>query len=584
MEPIDTSPIDSPRPQSKRWVKRPTSTKPRKVDLELQRIKSLAVVSVLNKAFHQEGQESPSPPPIARQQSSSSIDKMEFRMLRSQSSTTSLRLEDPPRSRPRSQTLNFTRKLKQEELDRIEADLLEMFAIVLREAEAHAMCKSSNKKDQPPPSSPSSPLSSISTISTAENELAERYRVLENLYSASTERLEIASKQQASQERQQVQRDQTTQRTLTACLEQKELESVKVRTLSELVLKQEQLIRQLESNLDTMRLENAQLQLVAGEDGLRRLEEARASMAELALGVDGLSLATQDHTDQLANLQAALGTSQERTECDLKRSEILSQECGAQRHDLDDKLISLMRQLADRDQLIKNYQTRAFIENSNSWPPRRNSAPHFVRAQKREQDRRISLVPTEKEDLEDDDGCTIQTEQSSYSSISLSGSGIPRPPDGPIQQGRRRSSAQDNNRRSYIARWAGGGSVNGSMIPPPAPPPTDPLPPIPAETITVSRSVLPRPVSVDNYARDEPIDTYREFTEQLQARFGISKEIDELRVWQSSDLEALQKQVSSRWKDDPESRINDPRRHSTMTISSKESPAFWRGMKKKLGV
>ncbi|KAI9025176.1 hypothetical protein CLU79DRAFT_744411 [Phycomyces nitens] len=526
MDPIDTSPIDSPRPQSKIWHKRPLSAKPRKVDLELQRIKSLAVVSVLNKAFHQDGQECTSPPPISRQQSSSSIDKMEFRMLKSQSSTTSLR-EDLPRSRPRAQTLTFTKRLKKEELDRMEADLLEMFAVILREADAHAMCK-------------------VVKQNLPESELAERYRVLEDLYSSSTERLEIASRQQASHEKQQVQRDQSTQRTLTACLEQKELESVKVRTLSELVLKQEQLIRQLESNLEAMQLENAQLQLIIGQEGMENLHQARASMVQLAQDVDGLSLASKDHTDQLADLWTVLDTSLERTEWDMKRSNLLSQECSTQRHDIDEKLVFLMAQL--------------------------NSAPHFVPQQ---QDRRPSLAPTEK-DLEDDDGCTVQTEQSSYSSASLSGSGIPRPPDGPSQQSRRRSSAQE--RRSYIARWAGG------AIPPPAPPPTDPLPPIPAETMIVSRSVLPRPVSVDNYARDEPVDTYREFTEQLQARFGISKEIDELRVWQASDLEALQKQVEARWKDDPESRINDPRRHSSITISSKDSPAFWRGMKKKLRV
>lgn len=67
--------------------------------------------------------------------------------------------------------------------------------------------------------------------------------------------------------------------------------------------------------------------------------------------------------------------------------------------------------------------------------------------------------------------------------------------------------------------------------------------------------------------------SYREFTEQLQARLSISKEIDELNVWQPSDLEEM-KQRFAKWDEDDVATKR----------SSRDSSAFWKGMKKKLRV
>ncbi|KAI8353634.1 hypothetical protein EDC96DRAFT_484799 [Choanephora cucurbitarum] len=134
----------------------------------------------------------------------------------------------------------------------------------------------------------------------------------------------------------------------------------------------------------------------------------------------------------------------------------------------------------------------------------------------------------------------------------------------------------------YTSRW------KGSSIPPASPPPSLPLPPIPnSSVISRPKSVVSevseysntksnKHVSIDAVAMSVTEATsaaeaayYKEFTEQLHARLSISKEIDDLRVWQPSDFEEIQKKLQSEYW--PE-------------ISEKDQHAFWKGMKKKLRV
>ncbi|EIE82359.1 hypothetical protein G6F46_008068 [Rhizopus delemar] len=111
-------------------------------------------------------------------------------------------------------------------------------------------------------------------------------------------------------------------------------------------------------------------------------------------------------------------------------------------------------------------------------------------------------------------------------------------------------------------------------IPAPAPPPSAPLPPIPThpvENIPViaSRhmSISSRPVSS---AFSEPVVSqvyYKEFTEQLQQRLSMSKEMDDLSLWTPNDYDEIQRKIESKdWLED------------------QQKGAFWKGMKKKLRV
>jgi hypothetical protein len=161
-------------------------------------------------------------------------------------------------------------------------------------------------------------------------------------------------------------------------------------------------------------------------------------------------------------------------------------------------------------------------------------------------------------------------------------------------------SSDNQQRKSFIARW------KGSAMPPASPPPSQPLPPIPT---TASRStgrpkstlseiyasnssstmaqnykhvsidavggVGRRTSSVQSELEMEITDAayYKEFTDQLQERLSVSKEIDDLTVWKPSDYDAIQKKIDSkRWSSNSEDG------------SQRDQTAFWKGMKKKLRV
>ncbi|KAG1224377.1 hypothetical protein G6F68_020126 [Rhizopus microsporus] len=60
---------------------------------------------------------------------------------------------------------------------------------------------------------------------------------------------------------------------------------------------------------------------------------------------------------------------------------------------------------------------------------------------------------------------------------------------------------------------------------------------------------------------------YKEFTDQLQERLSMSKEIDDLSVWRPSDYDEIQRKIESEdW------------------LEEQQKNAFWKGMKKKLKV
>ncbi|KAI9247222.1 hypothetical protein BY458DRAFT_527378 [Sporodiniella umbellata] len=135
-----------------------------------------------------------------------------------------------------------------------------------------------------------------------------------------------------------------------------------------------------------------------------------------------------------------------------------------------------------------------------------------------------------------------------------------------------RSSTSSRHRRSYIARW------KGNSLPPASPPPSTPLPPVPSDRRRSSASRLPvisnKHMSVDAVGGTQPFSSmyeqevyYKEFTDQLQQRLSVSKEIDHLSVWKPTDYDDIQRKIESEeWLED------------------QQKVAFWKGMKKKLKV
>ncbi|KAG1460225.1 hypothetical protein G6F56_005998 [Rhizopus delemar] len=135
-----------------------------------------------------------------------------------------------------------------------------------------------------------------------------------------------------------------------------------------------------------------------------------------------------------------------------------------------------------------------------------------------------------------------------------------------------RSTSSSKQRRSYIARW------KGNSLPPASPPPSTPLPPVPSDRRRSSASRLPviaqKHMSVDAVGGPQSFSSiyeqemyYKEFTDQLQQRLSVSKEIDDLSVWRPSDYDEIQRKIESEdWLED------------------QQKVAFWKGMKKKLKV
>jgi hypothetical protein len=184
---------------------------------------------------------------------------------------------------------------------------------------------------------------------------------------------------------------------------------------------------------------------------------------------------------------------------------------------------------------------------------------------------------------------------------------------------------------------------NGYIPPPSGPPPSIPLPPLPivdddqvdpelkhmanttphsddddddqleeeqqALTSSLEQLLLQAP---SGYTLDDETalnETYREFTEQLQSRLSIPKELDHLKLWDHDALERLRQQqmtttrrrpshtptiqtttsTSSQWSAASSSVLGangdmDDQRHHENQPHGRDNSAFWKGMKKKLHV
>ncbi|KAI8993486.1 hypothetical protein BDB01DRAFT_903005 [Pilobolus umbonatus] len=489
------------------WLKRPSSTiHVRKVDKELQHIKSLAVVSVLNKSF----KESTTIPP---------------RLTSSASSTTSS--ESTHRNRARSQSC----------------------------------CVSSRDlKDR----------SKKSSTSLRDDYFSFEYNDMRHVHSDHDSGTEKETVEKRLTELQEL---------YTISAHNESVHRSTIHTQSEIIRAQDRLIEEYADNMSKLEAENRGLKMNMNMEPLTLTREDVMSTLD---EVHKLQPLREYYLELIQSLQEQVALSDQRISDMDKIAHEIQKECMNQTQFIDSKLHKLSQQLVEKDKVINKMH---MLHNQDS--------------------KQLLVVPSKSE-----------TRRSLFSEpthvIWESG-----------EEGndfiRRSSSTSRNNssnRSSPLTKW------KSTVLPPPSPPPSQPLPPIPTDILpSKSKSsyteqrmlhseqrnphselrnshselsnssnitlITHRNISTDAFGDPSPdskswnplesdismtdSEYYKEFTDQLQARLSISKEIDDLRVWEPSDYADIQKKIeSNNWLEGKEQ------------LSRKEQIAFWKGMKKKL--
>ncbi|KAG2220980.1 hypothetical protein INT45_006513 [Circinella minor] len=422
--------------------------------------------------------------------------------------------------------------------------------------------------------------------------------------------LEATVKKLNEAQKQHIQWEQNIQKVVTHYMEQKEVETAKTRQLSQVVIKQERLIEEMQNHLDQVIAANANLRSCFQETSWGPIvAEARDELKNIHSEISALAETKYGLEETISNLQIELKDSQQQIQHSLNTTHQLESECQIQRSNIDEKLESLKKQVLEKDTLLQKYRTYGPISSPND---QRKVVENLI-IKTPLPSNEISPSPMASPTTTTNHskrGSIVDTRRLSYSSIASNHTtGIPKPPVHGTQSRRGSTNTTSSSKRSYIARWTGG------PLPPAAPPPTDPLPPLPSTEMNKQRGVsndtsslshLDSPTSLlslsslvnsnhkiihrssmDSSSEIISVDeeeAYREFTEQLQTRLSVSKEIDELQVWQPTDLEELQKRIDAKWGDLQEDQDDPHKRHSLATLASKDGAAFWRGMKKKLRV
>lgn len=543
------------------------------MDRELQRIKSLAVVSGLNKQFSQEPQSMSPIPSVSTTTSgtangggynnhyhhshyvphrpatvcglSSDMRPFGARSQRSSSISSSHSRHSTSRSKATTTIMSNQRHKKTIELDELEKELLNMFeqAYLQRSQEqrvdnwvvsvmppASDVCSvddtaaASHMEDTPlvttPPDDARVAKRSSSRLSLGRDSIIsetggyqQRIRELESLYMTTLKKLNQS-------EQKHTQWEQHIQQTIAAYIEEKELEADRARQLAKVVVKQELIMEQMELHMHQVTAAAATESPTKEEE-----EQAKQTLHQLKNEIQELRDTRAAMENDISLLRRELDAEQRLLEQTWEASKTLTAECNDQRVQITEKLDTLRRQVMEKDMLLhKVYMTHRDVV-----------------------------------------------------------------PERPARNSNRDSKQQ--RRSTATPRWTGG------PLPPQAPPPTDPLPPVPMSPTPQQQQQQPEEVLSNSSKRPsisssaggasscfedpETEAAYREFAEQLQSRLSVSKEIDDLRVWQPADLDEFQKRMS-RWSDMDEEDIK--RQSLASSLRSKEGAAFWRGMKKKLRV
>lgn len=551
--------------EATKWRNRPQSmnananAKPRTVDRELQRIKSLAVVSGLNRAFSSSTsdyqlQSSLSPPTPSPSTSTTVSATPRASEIRRRSSTVQSKRMSIS-SFPSEESMKSMKSMKSS----VSSNSIVGVVNTTRK-------RSSTVVQQPPKRKNNN----SSKLDELEKELWEMFQdayTQKNNHQRVDEWVDSTlpgiSQQPSSSSQEWEQEQHLLQQKVALYLAEKEKEAVKSRQLAEIVVKQEQLIDAMQHQLVAAVASNERW--LKEQDWGDKLDAARGELAAARAEIASLTETKQGLEQMLVSLWSELELGQALVRRQLQTIQEIQSQCQDQRVQIDEKLHVLKTQLLEKETLLQKY---------------------------RNERQQVQVV-----------------------SVPVAVVASPPAPDRPARSTRRNSAhSTASKRRSGIARWT------GVPLPPQAPPPTEPLPPLPNEPATSSSSSsapssTPSPTPTNTNEQQpqpqpqqpvvesalttspslpdstttliEDIETdaaYREFTEQLQARLSISKDmIDGLRLWEPADFEELQRRIDTRWSlDDPHSK-----RHSIATSSSSRegtSAAFWRGMKKKLRV
>ncbi|OBZ87702.1 hypothetical protein A0J61_04237 [Choanephora cucurbitarum] len=539
-----------------KWRKKPQgSESQRKVDKELQRIKSLAVVSVLNKSF----QDITPPLPPA--------------MSPSSSLTTSSSEQSSPSYKARSRSVSSTSSTITKTI------VNRPISTVHLPSHSVQKCETTTDKDKTP-SLPTQPLPPPTTTTTTlsgqkDNSVAEKELSHDDLVTRShiDEEKEVLQKRLAEL---QTLYDQSHQEADQLREQQK--------TQCQLLILQDKLIQEMTDHIEDLNTNSPVL-----DDGICHSETEEKVMALLPKAQEDLSW-LQTELEQLMPLKTKYESfisdmtlqlkayDQKADELETLAREI-QKESRAQTLYIDAKVQALVNKVLERNEVISRLQYQMHTEKQ--------------------------LLP------KIDNTSSISTKSAAESTHGGIWEQYTHEFSGGTGNSTRSSMASTDTApsRIYTSRW------KGNHIPPASPPPSLPLPPIPnssvisrpksivSEVSEYSNTKSNKHVSIDAVGgstlrrsshQSEKVDTemidaikaaeamsvteatsaaeaayYKEFTEQLHARLSISKEIDDLRVWQPTDFEEIQKKLQSEYW--PE-------------ISEKDQHAFWKGMKKKLRV
>jgi hypothetical protein len=532
-----------------KWSKRPHSTiGQRNVDKELERVKSLAVVSVLNKSFEKDT--------VTPSRASSLL--LAPTLSPSSSLTTDNETFENVSSLNRSQTIFYTTSnndypSKKSSNSSLHSDFSQNIPSSRRRSEVHMLAASeegfvsSDKSASAEKESNTGSLVISSPIDTEKENLQKRVQELQDLYSISL----------------------------------RELRNVEARsdTQKELVMIQDQLIQNMSNQLEaltteTKESENAGTIIEAGTDeGKQALYTAQRELQLVKNELLDIKSVKTHYESIIAVMKQQISA------YDVKMNELekiaknIQKENATQIEYIDTKVQTLIYKLLERDETINKLQVEQIQEKQSLSATKNDHVNNNNSSVKNVNDSSSVIWETYEEEK---DGDFDSTRSSYISTASRNGS---------------------QKRKSFIARW------KGSAIPPASPPPSLPLPPIPsnashsrprstlseiyASTSSVA-SIQNKHISMDAVGRasrrrpsnQSEIEVqmtdaayYKEFTDQLQERLSISKEIDDLRVWEPADYDAIQKKIESKgWSSGDDSS------------SQKDQSAFWKGMKKKLGV
>lgn len=537
-------------------------------DKELERIKSLAVVSVLNKNFKET-----TPPPrpssllptlspsssLTTDNPSSAATGPDGKSTRSMSMSRSQTISYSPASKPLKKPSNTSLHHEHNNMSRTSSSANNRLSRILTSNDA--LDEDQQHHDVSEQELDDGYLVTNSPIDTEKETLEKRVQELEALYVASISDIQALTSQSQQQQ--------------------------------EILLLQDKLIQHMSDQLDTPATD-MQCQLCASDD-VAALLKAQQDVAILARELNELRPLSSEYTSAISQLTEQASASEHKMDELEQLAREVQKANTIQTEFIDTKVQTLLDKILRKNEIINKLeqeQQQQLLKQLQyqQLPPTPVAA--VAAAHKTDGNDTSNMIPEE-----DEDGA------------------------GEIEPNSARSSYVSHEslhgRKSYISRW------KGNALPPASPPPSLPLPPIPSASSrsTTSNNTRPKSIlseisrgssihaqhtsgnkhlsmdavggvstqaaaaaasldsrrpSVQSQFDEELADAayYKEFTDQLQERLSMSKEIDDLRVWEPSDYDSIQRKIDSKnWSDSEDG-------HSM----SSQKAAFWKGMKKKLRV